>query len=42
MWGLADNTNCDESDVATAGFLNTRPVSMACVSRICASIAAIY
>jgi len=25
MWGPADNTNCGEADVATAGFLNVRP-----------------
>ena len=25
MWGPADNTNCGESDVATAGFYNVRP-----------------
>ena len=25
MWGPADNTNCGESDVATAGFFNVRP-----------------
>ncbi|NKB71240.1 MAG: TIM barrel protein [Candidatus Latescibacteria bacterium] len=25
MWGPADNTNCGESDVASAGFLNVRP-----------------
>jgi len=25
MWGPADNLNCGEADVATAGFLNVRP-----------------
>lgn len=25
MWGPADNTNCGELDVATAGFTNMRP-----------------
>ncbi|MBN61348.1 MAG: hypothetical protein CME20_08340 [Gemmatimonadetes bacterium] len=25
MWGPADNTNCGESDVASAGFYNVRP-----------------